>query len=92
MKTKRLLALPVAAMGLVPLTALAEGGQDNSKQWLDSLQSTRSVQEVRAEIPQGLPQRGDLHPVEITVVPEVMRTSEEVRAELAKYGKGIAGA
>lgn len=92
MKTKRLLALPVAAMAFVPLTALAEGGQDDSRLWLDSLQSSRSVQEVRAEIPQRLPQHGDLHPVEITVASEAMRTRDEVRAELAEYGKGIAGA
>lgn len=49
MKTKRLLALPIAAFALAPFAAWADGGHDDSRQWLESLQGTRSVQEVRAE-------------------------------------------
>ena len=86
MKANRLLALPIAAFALTPLAALADGGQEDSAQWLASLQSTRSVQEVRAEVPQRLPQFGDQHPVELTVTSEATRSRAEVRAELAEHG------
>lgn len=92
MKSKRMLALPIAALAFAPLTALADGGQEESRQWLDSLQSTRSMQEVRAEALQRLPQLGDRHPVEVTLAPESTLSRAEVRAELAEYGKASAGA
>ena len=92
MKAKRLLALPIAAFALTPLAALADGGQEDSAQWLASLQSARSAQEVRAEVPQRLPQFGDQHPVELAAAAEPTRSRAEVRAELAEYGARAAGA
>jgi hypothetical protein len=92
MKAKRLLALPIAAFAMVPLTALADGGDAEAGKWLDSLHSARSVQEVRAEARQ-LPLRtGDLHPVELSDWSEGTRTRAEVRAELAQYGAHNEGA
>ena len=92
MKAKRLLALPIAALALTPLAALADGGQEDSAQWRESLQSTRTVQEVRAEVPQRLPQFGDQHPVELAVTPEATRSRADVRAELAEHGVRMIGA
>jgi hypothetical protein len=92
MKAKRLLALPIAAFALMPLAALADGGQEDSAQWRESLHSTRSVQEVRAEVPQRLPQFGDQHPVERAATPESTRSRAEVRAEVAEQGVRMIGA
>jgi hypothetical protein len=92
MKAKRLLALPFAALTLMPLTALADGGDREARQWLASLQSTRSAQEVRAEAQQRLPKFGDRHPVEVTASSEPTRSRAEVRAELAEYGARHVGA
>ena len=92
MKAKRLLALPIAAFTMVPLTALADGGDAEARKWLDSLQSARSVQEVRAEARQLPLPTGDLHPVELSEWPEATLTRAEVREELAKYGAHNEGA
>lgn len=92
MKTKRLLALPIAAFALAPFAAWADGGHDDSRQWLESLQGTRSVQEVRAEALRRLPTFGDLHPVEVVDAAEATRSRADVRSELAHYGPSEAGA
>ncbi len=92
MKAKRLLALPIAAFTMLPLTALADGGDAEAGKWLDSLHSARSVQEVRAEARQMPLPTGDLHPVELSDWSDATRTRAEVRAELARYGVQNEGA
>jgi ABC-type glycerol-3-phosphate transport system substrate-binding protein len=92
MKAVKLIGAAVAALALSPLAAFAGGGDEASKQWLESLQSTRSVQEVRAEA-RAAKDYGQRHPVEVQVAAEPSsRSRAEVKAELAKYGVRIVGA
>ncbi len=91
MKSQRLLNAALAVVALSPLAAFADAGDEPSKQWLASLKSTRSVQEVRAEA-QRLPHLSDQHPVEAAVPAESTRSRAEVRAELAKHGVRNVGA
>jgi hypothetical protein len=92
MNAKRLIRATVTVLALSPLAALADGGDEASKQWLQSLQSTRSVQEVRAEA-HAVQQFGQRHPVEVQVAAEpTSRSRAEVKAELARYGVRRVGA
>lgn len=91
MKAVKLIGAAVAALALSPLAALAGGGDEQSKQWLASLKSTRSVQEVRAE-GREVQQYGQRHPVEVMKAAEATRSRAEVKAELAKYGLRAVGA
>jgi hypothetical protein len=84
MNAKNLLRTAIAALALSPFAAFAEGDED-SKQWLDSLRSTRTVEEVRAEA-RNLPSLGQLHPVEVQASAPSTVTRAEVRAELARHG------
>ncbi len=92
MKTKRLLALPIAAFALAPFAAWADAGHDESRQWIESLHSKHSVQEVRAEALQRLPTFGKGHPVEVVDAAEPTRSRADVRSEQAHYGPSEIGA
>jgi hypothetical protein len=91
MNAKRIIIATVAAIALSPLAAFADAGDEESKQWLDSLQSTRTVEEVRAEA-RNLPSLGQLHPVELQTNTPSTVTRAEVRAELARHGVSHFGA
>lgn len=92
MNAKRLIRAAVTVLAFAPLAAFADGGDEASKQWLESLQSTRSVQEVRAEA-RAAEQYGQRHPVEVQVAAEPSsRSRAEVKADLAKYGVRSVGA
>ncbi len=91
MNTKRLLAASIAVLALSPFAAFADAGDEESKQWLASLQSTRTVEEVRAEA-RNLPLLGQLHPVEVQPSAPSTLSRDEVRAELARYGVPQVGA
>jgi hypothetical protein len=99
MKTKQLLNVAVVALVLSPLSAFAfnggggggGGGDEGSRQWLNSLKSTRTVQEVRAEARLAR-NYGERHPVEVELAPESTRSRAEVRADLAMYGVPMIGA
>ncbi len=91
MKAKRLIRAAVAVLAFSPLAAVAGGGDEASKQWLQSLQSTRSVEEVMAEA-RATPQFGQRHPVEVQMAAEPSRSRAAVKAELAKYGVRSVGA
>lgn len=78
MNAKKLLRTSIAVLALSPLAAFADAGDEESKQWLDSLQSTRTVEEVRAEA-RNLPSLGQLHPVELQTSTPSMVTRAEVR-------------
>jgi hypothetical protein len=89
---KQLIRAAVTVPALSPLAAFADGGDEASKQWLESLQSTRSVQDVRAEA-RAAEEHGQRHPVEVQVAAEPStRSRAEVKAELAKYGVRSVGA
>ncbi len=90
MNAKQLLNTSIAVLALTPFTAFAEGDEE-SKQWLDSLQSMRTVEEVRAEA-RNLPSLGQLHPVELQTSASSTVTRAEVRAELARHGVSRFGA
>jgi len=91
MNAKQLLSASIAVLALSPIAALADAGDEESKRWLDSLQSTRTVEEVRAEA-RNLPSLGQRHPVEVQVSVPSTQTRAEVRAELARYGVPHVGA
>jgi hypothetical protein len=91
MNAKKLLRTSIAVLALSPLAAFADAGDEESKQWLDSLQSTRTVEEVRAEA-RNLPSLGQLHPVELQTSTPSTVTRAEVRAELARHGASHFGA
>jgi len=91
MNAKQLLTASIAVLALSPFAAFADAGDEESKQWLDSLQSTRSVEEVRAEA-RNLPLLGQLHPVEVQPSAPSTLTRDAVRAELARYGVPQVGA
>jgi hypothetical protein len=92
MNAKRIVTATVAAIALSPFAAFADAGDEASKQWLDSLQSTRTVEEVRAEA-RNRPSLGQLHPVEVQAsAPPSTVTRAEVRAELARHGVPRLGA
>ena len=92
MKAKRLIHAAAAVLAFFPLAAFAGGGDEASKQWLESLPSTRSAQEVRAEA-RAAKEYGQRHPVEEQVAAEpTSRSRAEVKAELAKYGVRNVGA
>jgi hypothetical protein len=98
MKTKQLLNVAVVALVLSPLSAFAfnggggGGGDDQgSRKWLDSLKSTRTVAEVRAEA-RGARNYGERHPIEVEVASDATRSRAEVRADLAMYGVPMIGA
>ena len=92
MKARQLIRAAVTVLAFSPLAALADGGDEVSKQWLESLQSTRSVQEVRAEA-RAVEEYGQRHPVEVQVAAEPgSRSRAEVKADLAKYGVRSVGA
>ena len=92
MKARQLIRAAVTVLAFSPLAAFADGGDEVSKQWLESLQSTRSVQEVRAEA-RAVEEYGQRHPVEVQVAAEPgSRSRAEVKADLAKYGVRSVGA
>lgn len=91
MNTKKLLRTSIAVLALSPFAAFADAGDEASKQWLDSLQSTRTVEEVRAEA-RNRPSLGQLHPVEVETRAPSTVTRAEVRAELARHGVSHVGA
>jgi ABC-type glycerol-3-phosphate transport system substrate-binding protein len=92
MNAKRLIHAAVTVLAFSPLAAFAGGGDEASKQWLQSLQSTRSVHEVRAEA-RAAEEFGQRHPVEVQVAAEPSsRSRAEVKADLAKYGVRSVGA
>jgi len=92
MNTKKLLRTSIAVLALSPFAAFADAGDEASKQWLISLQSTRTVEEVRAEA-RNRPSLGQLHPVEVQAsAPPSTVTRAEVRAELARHGASHVGA
>ena len=91
MNAKRLIGAAAALLAFSPLAAFAGGGDQDSKQWLATLKSTRSVQEVRAEARQAK-DYGQLHPVEVQVSSGSAVSRAEVRADLAKYGVRAVGA
>jgi len=90
MKTKQLIGAAAALLAFSPLAAFAGGGDQDSKQWLATLKSTRSVQEVRAEARQAK-DYGQLHPVEVQMSSGSVSRAE-VKAELAKFGVRAVGA
>jgi hypothetical protein len=85
MKAKQLTSATIAVIALSPFAAFAGGGDQGAKEWLDSLKSTRSAEEVRAEAREVRP-TGQFHPAEST------RTREEVRTELTTYPAEMIGA
>ena len=86
MNIKQLLTAAVTAFALSPFAAFAEGGASaESQAWLASVESTRSVADVRAGLDE-LPQFGQLHPVELQAPAQTMLTRKEVKEELATYG------
>lgn len=99
MKTQQFLKTAVAVLALSPLAAFAfaggggggGGGDEGSRQWLNSLKSTRTVQEVRAEA-RVARNYGERHPVEVELAPESTRSRAEIRADLAMYGVPMIGA
>lgn len=93
MNVKNILSAALASLAIAPIAAFADGGDQLSQQWLASLKSTRSVEEVRAELATQPPLIvGQRYPVDQagTVSPE--RSRAEVKAELAKHGAAVVGA
>lgn len=91
MNAKRLITATIAVIALSPLAAFADAGDEQLNRWLDSLQSTRTVEQVRAEA-RNLPSLGQLHPVEVQASAPSTVTRAEVRAELARHGVSRFGA
>jgi hypothetical protein len=95
MNIKQLLSTTVLAFALSPLAAYAESdiaAKDHA--WLDSLrtlQSTRTVAEVRAEIDPSVLYYGDHHPVDFQNAQSTL-TREQVKNELAEFGTIRVGA
>ncbi len=86
MTIKKLLGATVATLALSPLAALAEGGASaESQAWLASIQSTRSVADVRAGLDQ-YPLYVEQHPVEVEQLFTTMFTRDQVKQELALHG------
>ena len=91
MKAKQLISATSAVIALSPFAAFAGGGDQGAKEWMDSLKSTRSAEEVRAEARE-VRSTGQLHPVELAHPAESTRTREEVRTELTTYPAEMIGA
>lgn len=91
MNAKQLIGAAVTVLALSPLAAIAGGGDEASRQWLDSLQSTRTTEDVRAEA-RNLPSYGQQHPIEVQSVVASTITRAEVEADLARYGVEMVGA
>lgn len=85
MNAKQLLRATAFAVALSPLAVFAESDIAAQEQaWLASLNSARTVAEVRAEI-DPIARSGDQHPVELQQATTTL-TREEVKRELAEFG------
>lgn len=91
MKVRKIFGAVIASVALAPMAAFAGGGDELSKEWLASLKSTESVQEVRAGLDK-LPLIGERYPVDEIGATRPERSRAEVKAELDKYGPPVVGA
>jgi hypothetical protein len=91
MKSKQLLNVTIAALALSPLAAFAGGGDEQAKQWLDSLVNTSTTQEVRIGR-QPAVELSDQHPIEVAAPARSTASRGDVKAELARYGQPVVGA
>jgi hypothetical protein len=92
MNVKKIFSAVIASVALSPVAAFADAGDELSQQWLASLKSTVSVQEVRAELSKPPLIVGQRYPVDEVGAVHSERSRAEVKAELAKYGAPVVGA
>jgi hypothetical protein len=92
MKVRKIFGAVIASVTLAPMAAFAGGGDELSKEWLASLKSTKSVQEVRAELEQPPLIIGQRYPVDQVGAVKSERLRAEVKAEMLKYGTPVVGA
>ena len=81
----------ILSVALAPIAAFADSGDESAREWLASLKSTRSAQEVRAELDKSPLIIGQRYPVDVRAA-EPDRSRAEVKAELVKYGMPVVGA
>jgi hypothetical protein len=85
MNTRHILAAITLAAAVLPLSAHADISDRDSQQWLNSLMSTLTRDEVRASIGE-FRHYGEADVITWADPKAPGRTRAEVKAELAKYG------